>query len=141
MVLGPIGRNLLFASAYAQFSHDLRKHAHAKEIMPGGLPEARGSCVCQVISLAMYAFSRLRGSPTPPFPYATARARIPRQRAKKKQASPIATKSSSRAMKISLIVSAPWLRVITSAFMMLASRTLRGGSMRNFIWSSTKISA
>ena len=32
MVLVWLGGNLLFASEYAQFSHDARKHAHAKEI-------------------------------------------------------------------------------------------------------------
>src|SRR5437867_3231947 len=54
--------NLLFASVYAQFSHDVRKHAHAKEICLADFPEGRGSCVRQVISFAMYAFRRLRGS-------------------------------------------------------------------------------
>ena len=58
-----LGGNLLSAFAYAQFSHDPRKHAHAKEICLADFPEARGSCVCQVISFAMYPFRRLRGSP------------------------------------------------------------------------------
>jgi hypothetical protein len=31
--------------------------------MPGGLPEAQGSAVCQVIPFAMYAFRQLRDSP------------------------------------------------------------------------------
>ena len=58
-----MGGNLLFASAYGQFSHDVRKHAHAKEICLADFQRPRCSCICQVISFAMYAFRRLTGSP------------------------------------------------------------------------------
>ena len=62
MVLSSIQGNLLFASAYAQFSHDVRKHAHAKEICLADFPE--GPCLVRLPG-NLFRYVRLQAAEGP----------------------------------------------------------------------------